>query len=410
MTYNAGSRLVTSVEGAVVSTYTFDANGNQTAVNAGGTRTTYAYDYENRMRTAIDPGGARSTIAYWADGMRRFLEVAGTRTTFVWDGSDYLQSRTPSDVTTFSTVDAQILDSETGGSESLLVPDPLGSVVKVLDASGNQLYDAWYWAYGETRLSVGVNNTPWGYGGTWGYHFDTSGRLYIRARVLDPVTGRWYSVDPLWPEQPSFVYVSNLPTTDRDPSGMNPDSGLWQGLRDWLRWPPTLVPPGQGLKGKPGGGGGGGGGSTGCQLDGFEATALSCLSPDCVKNTQEYYARYKKHGGKLDACASCVSKAICYAISGGSVGGIATSVLADQSRCQNNCMIEYWRTRSTPKWKRAAAVCAMYGESSKDCCEASVSAEQDGYTRCAQICFPAISVIPAPIREAFATKVLKCCG
>ena len=219
MTYNAGSRLVTSVEGAVVSTYTFDANGNQTAVNAGGSRTTYAYDYENRMRTAIDPGGARSTLAYWADGMRRFLEVGGTRTTFVWDGSDYLQSRTPSEVTTFSTVDAQILDSETGGSESLLVPDPLGSVVKVLDASGNQVYDATYWPYGEIRDSVGVNDTSWGYVGTWGYHFDTSRRLYIRARVLDPVTGRWYSVDPLWPAEWSHLYADNSPTGMIDPRG-----------------------------------------------------------------------------------------------------------------------------------------------------------------------------------------------
>ena len=255
MTYNTGSRLVTSVEGAVVSTYTFDANGNQTAVNAGGSRTTYAYDYENRMRTAIDPGGARSTMAYWADGMRRFLEVGGTRTTFVWDGSDYLQSRTPSEVTTFSTVDAQILDSETGGSESLLVPDPLGSVVWVLDASGNQLYDAWYWAYGETRLSVGVNNTPWGYGGTWGYHFDMSRRLYIRARVLDPVTGRWYSVDSLWPRQLAYAYAGLSPCNHLDFFGtqvMSGDDamrgwcGQWdRGLRDFWDnlWPKPQPQP-----------------------------------------------------------------------------------------------------------------------------------------------------------------------
>ncbi len=222
MTYNAGSRLVTSVEGAVVSTYTFDANGNQTAVNAGGSRTTYAYDYENRMRTAIDPGGARSTMAYWADGMRRFLEVGGTRTTFVWDGSDYLQSRTPSEVTTFSTVDAQILDSEVGGSESLLVPDPLGSVVKVLDASGNQVYDAAYWPYGEIRNSIGVNDTSWGYGGTWGYHFDMSRRLYIRARVLDPVAGRWYSVDPLWPYDSAYGYVRARTQNMIDFLGLSP--------------------------------------------------------------------------------------------------------------------------------------------------------------------------------------------
>jgi RHS repeat-associated protein len=225
MTYNAGSRLVTSVEGAVVSTYTFDANGNQTAVNAGGSRTTYAYDYENRMRTAIDPGGARSTMAYWADGMRRFLEVGGTRTTFVWNGSDYLQSRTPSEVTTFSTVDAQILDSETGGSESLLVPDSLGSVVKVLDASGNQVYDAAYWPNGEIRDSNGVNDTPWGYAGTWGYHSDTSRRLYIRARVFDPITAKWYTVDRWWIYTSNYVYVNGRPIYKIDPSGL-----IGQGL------------------------------------------------------------------------------------------------------------------------------------------------------------------------------------
>jgi RHS repeat-associated protein len=174
------------------------------------------------MRTAIDPGGARSTMAYWADGMRRFLEVGGTRTTFVWDGSDYLQSRTPSDVTTFSTVDAQILDSETGGSESLLIPDPLGSVVKVLDASGNQVYDAAYWPYGEERNSVGVKDTSWGYAGTWGYHFDTSRRLYDRARVLDPVTARWYSVDPLWPNQMAFGYAGLDPVQFFDYLGLSP--------------------------------------------------------------------------------------------------------------------------------------------------------------------------------------------
>jgi len=217
----------------VVSTYTFDANGNQTAVNAGGSRTTYAYDYENRMRTAIDPGGARSTMAYWADGLRRFLEVGGTRTTFVWDGSDYLQSRTPSEVTTFSTVDAQILDSETGGSESLLVPDPLGSVVKVLDSSGNQVYEAGYWPYGDIRTSVGVNDTSWGYVGTWGYHFDTSRRLYVRARVLDPVTGRWYSVDPLWPQERCYSYADLLPCQMTDLNGLSPGSDLRNCINAW---------------------------------------------------------------------------------------------------------------------------------------------------------------------------------
>ena len=225
MTYDAASRLTVVLQDSLRSTYTYDSNGNNTAINAGGVRTTLAYDYENRMRTYIE-GANRTTYVYWADGLRRQQIVNGSAVTYVWDGSDYLQARGVSEVQTFETVNGQIVSSDLGGVERLLVPDPLGSVVKLLDASGNELYDAAYWPYGSVRSSLGVNDTPWGYAGTWGYHVDGSRRLYVRARVLDPVTGRWYTVDPLWPFEKGYSYSDLFPVQLTDPSGLSVVIGL----------------------------------------------------------------------------------------------------------------------------------------------------------------------------------------
>ena len=153
------------------------------------------------------------------------LFVNGSATTYVWDGSDYLQARTVSDVTTYENVGAQILALDLDGSERLLVPDTLGSVVKLLDASGNETYDAVYWPYGSVRSSVGLNDTNAGFVGTWGYHVDGSRRLYIRARVYDPVTGRWYTVDPLWPDESAYGYAKVSPIVLQDASGAFPQIG-----------------------------------------------------------------------------------------------------------------------------------------------------------------------------------------
>jgi len=102
MTYNAGNRLLTMGQGTAVTGYTFDNNGNMTAESLGPsltpTVTTYVYDRENRLSVQIAPDLTRTTMVYDGDSLRRVkLSVdrgTTTRTTYVWDGSDYLQERT----------------------------------------------------------------------------------------------------------------------------------------------------------------------------------------------------------------------------------------------------------------------------------------------------------------------------
>jgi len=65
-----------------------------------------------------------------------------------------------------------------------------------------------------------LNDTNAGYVGTLGYHVDSSRRYYVRARVYDPVTGRWYTVDPLWPDESAYGYVKSAPFITVDYTGL----------------------------------------------------------------------------------------------------------------------------------------------------------------------------------------------
>ena len=51
-----------------------------------------SYDKENRLSNHLQ-GGTSTTYTYSGDGLKRVENVAGSVTTLVWDGSDYLQGR-----------------------------------------------------------------------------------------------------------------------------------------------------------------------------------------------------------------------------------------------------------------------------------------------------------------------------
>lgn len=63
-----------------------------TLEHTGSTRTTYTFGMDN-MTTEANTGGLRYTSTYSADGLRRSVKSPSKTTTFVWDGSDYLQER-----------------------------------------------------------------------------------------------------------------------------------------------------------------------------------------------------------------------------------------------------------------------------------------------------------------------------
>ena len=89
------------------------------------------------------------------------------------------------------------------------------------DATDTYIYDAW----GNQVTRTGTTANPFRWVGDVGYYWDDeTGTFYIRARVYEPVTGRWMSQDPL-----GLIDGLNLYSASFVPNGMDP-SGMWRRI------------------------------------------------------------------------------------------------------------------------------------------------------------------------------------
>ena len=190
----------------------------------------------NRLASAITPTGQRVTNTYRYDDLRFQRVGSGGTEQFVWDGSDVLHWRNTGGTLARLFVEGGPMGlirgiGVSGSGGNVLHQfhlDAMGGVQAVTNgvtiippgqpaqASVSTRYavDAW----GNT-LSGSLAENPHVYLGGKGYWQDTDlGLDYVRARWLDPQTGRWLSADPEW-DQPCFAYVGNRPTLETDPSG-----------------------------------------------------------------------------------------------------------------------------------------------------------------------------------------------
>ncbi|HKP95220.1 MAG TPA: DUF6531 domain-containing protein [Fibrobacteria bacterium] len=248
-------------------TYTYDLVGNRLTKVHRGVTTNYAYNNRDQLLSEWD--GADSTL-YAYDSAGRMLtkaEVGGT-THYRWRDEDRLDSLYGLGVSvkyqydadgrrvkdsTGSTVRQYLIDplllygqviAETDGSNSLVaeyvvgldrvslrrsgaahyyLADGQGSTRLLTDSTGTATDSTVYTAFGETLFSSG--STPNAYLYT-GEQFDGSAGLYnLRARQMDPKTGRFASVDPYAGKvgkpisQHSYLYADQSPLSKFDPTG-----------------------------------------------------------------------------------------------------------------------------------------------------------------------------------------------
>ncbi len=98
--------------------------------------------------------------------------------------------------------------------------DALGSTRFLTDSSGNvtDIYD--YDAWGNNVASTGTTVNPFKWVGKYGYYTDDStGQVYVRARMYQPALARWVSVDPLEVESAisDFLYAVSSPVVRSRP-------------------------------------------------------------------------------------------------------------------------------------------------------------------------------------------------
>jgi RHS repeat-associated protein len=222
--------------------YGYDEVGNHTShTDALNRQTVYAYDALDRL-TGIS-GPVTAGYAYNGDGLRVSKTVGGATTRYTWDvlglprvladGNEYVWG--------YGLV-AQVTGA---GTATYAHVDGLGSVRVVTDDLGAVVGTRQYDAFGGTRAQSGVT-LPFGYAGE--QEDMESSLLYMRARYVDPSSGRFLSVDPLAGNtsdpvsQQRYSYARNSPVVYTDRTGLTANTTTFGSLQFGITSSHDLVP------------------------------------------------------------------------------------------------------------------------------------------------------------------------
>ena len=198
---------------------THDANGNLT----GDGTWTYAYDQNNRLKTA-SKSGTSAALAYDAEGRLRQSVVAGVTQNKAYDGVDLVAEYDAAGTLQRRWVHGPGVDEPlvayegaSTANKNWLYADHLGSVVATADATGTNTAVYTYGPYGEPNTTAGQRFRYTGQqliGGLDVY--------YYKARFYDPKLGRFLQTDPIGTadDMNLYAYVGGNPVNHRDPSGM----------------------------------------------------------------------------------------------------------------------------------------------------------------------------------------------
>ena len=204
--------------------YSNDPDGN-TLTGGGRTNT---WDSQNRLVNCVY-GSNNSSYIYGADRFRHRSVVNGTTTDFALDGQFFVQEmRGGVQYATYLTGPTGPLyrRDATGAALRWYIYDGLGSVLGEVDASGNLDATRTYDVYGLARSVTGTPTSKHGWVGQLGHTSeDETGLVYMRARYMDPVVGRFVSEDPAKDGANWYCYADDTPTCGSDPSGRR--RGVW---------------------------------------------------------------------------------------------------------------------------------------------------------------------------------------
>lgn len=213
--YNNANMLLTRGAHAYVN----DNNGN-TLTGAGRVNT---WDGQNRLTQCVY-GGNTSSFVYGSDGLRRRATVQGVITDYTLDGQSVVREAVQGGATKtyLHGVRGPEYERVGGGAPLWNLFDGLGSVLGTVDASGNLVSTRKYDVFGAVRGSTGPSGSKHKYVGNLGHPSeDETGLIYMRARSLDPVTGRFLSQDPDRSGLNWFVYANQNPISAVDADGRN---------------------------------------------------------------------------------------------------------------------------------------------------------------------------------------------
>jgi RHS repeat-associated protein len=221
--YDAASQLTSST----TAEYAYDAVGERTKASPLVlSATSYGYDQAGDLTSVTRPGelltpAINDSYAYDGNGLRASQTISGVSTYLSWDASGSLPLILNDGQSSFiyGPHGLPVEQISSTGQILYLHHDQQGSTRLLTGSSGGNEGATTYDAYGNVTEHSGSATTPLGYDGQ--YTSPDTGLIYLRARVYDPATAQFVSVDPVSAITRSrYAYVDDNPLSSRDPSGL----------------------------------------------------------------------------------------------------------------------------------------------------------------------------------------------
>ncbi|MCW2666528.1 MAG: repeat protein [Frankiales bacterium] len=212
--YNDANQL-TSRNGSNTG-FAYDANGNETAAIGATTRTAGTWNNKDQL-TAVTAAGATHTFAYTGLSQNTRLTVnnIGQRNTAT--GITGIGTGIGTAPTIYIREPGGTLIGRGGyGTTAYYLFDNQGSVVGLVNISGQKINSYSYDPYGISRSKTETLANPFQYTGG---HLDAQTGLYkLGIRYYDPTLGRFTQPDPTGLDE-HYGYAGNSPCNFTDPSG-----------------------------------------------------------------------------------------------------------------------------------------------------------------------------------------------
>jgi RHS repeat-associated protein len=220
--YNNASQLETGPS----TTYAYNELGERTKTTPStGPATTYSYDEAGDLTAVERPKEGETpkiedAYGYNGEGLQANQTITGTTSYLTWDPTEglpmVLNDGTNSYI--YGPGGMPIEQISSGGTVIYLHHDQAGSTRLITGSSGTVEGKCTYSAYG-TPTCEGSATTPLGYDGQ--YTNNDTGLVYLRARVYDPATAQFLTVDPLEAiSGEPYGYAGDSPLTYGDSLGL----------------------------------------------------------------------------------------------------------------------------------------------------------------------------------------------